>query len=307
MKSNPHAASVHDIDDRGDPILRSKRSAMRVEKEASHSAYRKNTINHAISSMGIIGESIIHDSIERMVKALGTHRSNPLTIFTRSLDQSRERNEIRGCRFRKVFFTDGTEVVKPDAFHERQRYVRLTAFIPKKDEAHPDPRIYVEQMVYRSGQEQIVLHELGFGGRIQVGVEYVFRGCGDEHLTWGKRDLLLQVQSLNQDIFDSYMQRAKYYGYDHTYCIYVNRHMASNGVNHKLPILDKRTKSPCNISFDPDDLQTLLKAKGIIKLNSEAPSTKEIELLKLCLRGLGDCTEDGMASGDLHIRIIYKP
>ncbi|OGM48263.1 hypothetical protein ABOM_002110 [Aspergillus bombycis] len=307
MKLNPRAATVHDVDNHDNPILHSRRSAMRVKKEASPSAPRKNTLNHAIYPRVTIGESIISGPIEHMVKALGTHRSNPLTIFTRGRNESREWNEISGCQFRKVFFTDETEILKPDAVYERQQSVRLTAFIPKKDETHPDPRIYVEQRVYRGGQEQIVLHELGFGGRIQVGVEYVFAGCGDEHVNWGKRDLLLQVQSLDQDVFDSYMHQAKYYGYDHTYCIYVNRHMVSNGVNHRLPILDQSRRSPCNICFDPDDLQALLKAKGVMPSNSEVPSTTEIELLKLRLRGLGDCTEDGMASGDLHIRIIYKP
>ncbi|KAE8361120.1 hypothetical protein BDV27DRAFT_148095 [Aspergillus caelatus] len=307
MKSKPHPTTVQDGNDHGNPLLHNKRSANRVEKERSPSGYQKNTANHAIYPRVRIGESIISGPIEHMVKAFPKARSNPLTIFTRSLDQSPERNEISGCRFRKVFFTDDTEVLKPDAAYERQRYVRLTVFIPKKDETHPDPRVFVEQKVYRDRQDRIVLHELGFGGRIQVGAEYVFAGCGDEHLEWGKRDLLLQVQSLDQDIFDSYMQRAKYYGYDHAYCVYVNRHMVSNGLNHKLPIVDQRTRSPSSICFEPGDLQTLLKAKGVMQSNCETPPTKEIELLKLRLRGLGSCTEDGMASGDFHIRIIYKP
>lgn len=102
------------------------------------------------------------------------------------------------------------------------------------------------------------------------------------------------------------MNRAKFYGYDHTDCICVNRHMLSNAVSHRLPILD-HGRLPCNISFDPDDLQTLLMAKGVMQLNSEATPRKEIELPKLRLQGLGDSTEDGMASGDLHIHIIYKP
>lgn len=121
------------------------------------------------------------------------------------------------------------------------------------------------------------------------------------------RVFIYSIKQLDQDIFDSYMQRAKYYGYDLTYCVYVNRHMVSNGLNHKLPIVDQRTRSPSNICFEPDDLQTLLKAKGVMQVNCETPLTKEIELLKLRLRGLGNCTEDSMAAGDLHIRIIYRP
>lgn len=105
MKLDPRAATVHDVDDHDNPILHSKRSATRVKKETSPSAMRKSTVNHAIPPRGIIGESIISGPIEHMVKALGTHRSNPLTIFTRGQDQSREWNEIGGCRFRKVFFT----------------------------------------------------------------------------------------------------------------------------------------------------------------------------------------------------------
>lgn len=116
MKSKPHPATIQDVNDHGDPLLHSKRSTNRVEKERSPSRYHKNTVNHAIYPRVRIGESIISGPIERMVKAFSRARSNPLTIFTRSLHQSPELNEISGCRFRKVFFTGRPPPYSPSYF-----------------------------------------------------------------------------------------------------------------------------------------------------------------------------------------------
>lgn len=92
---------------------------------------------------------------------------------------------------------DETEILNPDAIYDRGRYVRLTAFIAEKEETHPDPRIYVEQRVYQGNQEMIMIHELIFGGMIQVGIEYVFTACGDEDVHLGKRDLRLTIKSVS--------------------------------------------------------------------------------------------------------------
>jgi uncharacterized protein YjhX (UPF0386 family) len=60
-----------------------------------------------------------------------------------------------------------------------------------------DPKIYVEQRVYEGRRDRIIVHELAFGGRIQVDKEYVFRACGDEDIVLGKRDLRLRIVSVS--------------------------------------------------------------------------------------------------------------
>jgi hypothetical protein len=92
---------------------------------------------------------------------------------------------------------DDTEVVNPNAMFERSRFVRLTVFIPEKDETHPEATLYVEQRVYEGVHEKVLIHELLFGGQIQVGIEYLFPGCGDEDPRLGKRDLRLKFQSVS--------------------------------------------------------------------------------------------------------------
>jgi hypothetical protein len=49
--------------------------------------------------------------------------------------------------------------------------------------------------------------ELHFGHKIQVGIEYVFPGCGDEHINLGKRDLRLHIQSVS---FSSASMQVRY-------------------------------------------------------------------------------------------------
>jgi hypothetical protein len=282
-----------------------------------------------------------------MVKEYSLNRDNPLTIFTRSQDQSRERNEIPGYRFRKVFFTgrkalshtavsdlssgtdailhlpDETEILNPDATYERGRYVRLTAFIAEKEETHPDPRIYVEQRVYQGNREMIIVHELIFGGTIQVGIEYVFSACGDEDIHLGKRDLRLTIKSvsgfypcvitnqtmlkppikLEQAVFDSYMHRAKYYGYDRKDTVFVGQYSLSNGLAYTIRKPGSCGESPYKVFLEADDLRALVEAK--CKMRSAIPG-EGIELLKLRFPGYGEYTEDKMDSGDLDLRIVYK-
>jgi hypothetical protein len=73
----------------------------------------------------------------------------------------------------------------------------MTVVIPKQDENHLEPIIYVEQRIYEAGEEKVVVHELNFGGKIQVDVEYVFPACGDEDVILGKRDLKVNVKSVS--------------------------------------------------------------------------------------------------------------
>lgn len=92
-------------------------------------------------------------------------------------------------------YIDDTEVLDPRAAYERSQYVRLTIFIPEADKYHADPKIYVEQQVYRGSQKKILIHELLLG-EVKLGVDYVFLGCGDEDINGTKRALRLQIQSV---------------------------------------------------------------------------------------------------------------
>lgn len=51
--------------------------------------------------------------------------------------------------------------------------------------------------MFQFGQEKIVVHELKFKGKVQVEKEYLFKGCGDEDLNLGKRDLRLKIQTVS--------------------------------------------------------------------------------------------------------------
>ncbi|RLL98417.1 hypothetical protein CFD26_107124 [Aspergillus turcosus] len=304
MKTAPEPATIHDVDEDDNILLHSKRSATRVMKGTSTSPPRSQSrIASRAPRKCIFGKSICRGPIEKMVKEYSLNRDNPLTIFTRSQDQTRERNEIPGYRFRKVFFTDETEILNPDATYDRGRYVRLTAFITENDEAHPDPRIYVEQRVYQGNRETIMIHELIFGGTIQVGIEYVFTACGDEDIHLGKRDLRLTIKSLQQDVFNTYIHRAKYYGYDRKDTVVVSQYSLSNGLAYTIRKPGSCGESLYKVFLEADDLRALVEAK--CKMQSAIPG-EGVELLKLRFPGYGEYTEDKMASGDLDLRILYK-
>lgn len=87
---------------------------------------------------------------------------------------------------------DETEVLQFNRSLQRNQYVGLTAFITENDRNNT-PRIYVEQSVIQNGHEKIMIHELTFGGPIQTDIEYIFRGIGDEHPVFGKRDLKVRL------------------------------------------------------------------------------------------------------------------
>lgn len=55
----------------------------------------------------------------------------------------------------------------------------------------------MEQSIKRGGHEKIIIHELAFGGQIQTDVDYVFRGIGDEHPEFGKRDLRVRIRCVS--------------------------------------------------------------------------------------------------------------
>ncbi|THC89672.1 hypothetical protein EYZ11_010883 [Aspergillus tanneri] len=280
MKS-PQPATVYDVDEDDNPILQSTISATRMTPTTPNSSpYSSRTRSSPPTPQKcIFGKSICRGPIEEMVKVC-KQDPHPFTIFTRSPDTSLERNEIQGYQFRKVFFRDENEILNPEAIYDRGRDVRLTAFISKKDEGHPDPRIYVEQRIYEGRQEKIMGHELVFGGKIQFDVEYVFPACGDE-----KRDLRLQIKSLEQELFHSYMRHAKYYGYDVIDHVEIHGDQIAQGLTY--PLQHNKVKVPNQICLNAEDLQILLDAKR----NKLSPGGvlygEEIELLQLHFTGLG--------------------
>ncbi|KAE8387785.1 hypothetical protein BDV23DRAFT_160524 [Aspergillus alliaceus] len=306
MGSSPRLATVYDLDENDNPILHSKRTASRVSKATSNSQFQSRGKGSRSTSQGcIFGKLSCKGPLKEMVAAYSRGREHPLTIFTRSQDISRERNEVPGYPFRKIVFTDGTEILNPDAMYDRGRFVCLTAFIPKKEENCADPRIYVEQRVYEGGQEKIMVLELDLGGRVQIDMEYVFPGCGDEHINLGKRDLRLRIRSLEQEVFDSYMLRANYYGYDTNDYVYLNRQTISHGLSY-APRSNGEVV-PYKLCIGAQDLRILLDAKRKNQLPAGSFLLDRIELLELRFTGLGERTGDNTYAGDLFVRVMYSP
>ncbi|OGE48209.1 hypothetical protein PENARI_c031G09583 [Penicillium arizonense] len=299
MRSKPRPATVHDLDASDNPILHTRKSA-KIDRKKSSKPSRKQTkqMNEGISDC-IIGESIYKGSIAELVECRGQNTGIPLTIFTRSQDTSPERNEVLGYKFRKVFVSDDPNILDANA-----TYAPITVFIAKPDEEQCDPSIYVEQRVFQCGQEKIVVHELKFKGKVQVEKEYLFKGCGDEDLNLGKRDLRLKIQTLEQHIFNSYMQRASYYGYDIKDCIWLNEHTICSGLAHTVQRCDGLP--PYQISFNPEDLEILLDAKLKRPTLTSDASGEGLELLRLRFKGQGKHTEDNGHAGDLFLRVMYK-
>ncbi|KAH8698648.1 hypothetical protein BGW36DRAFT_376546 [Talaromyces proteolyticus] len=295
MKQSPRPATVEVIEDNDTPVLHSKRSASRVTKGASTTRSppqpKKNT-RMAWSQGSILGQSRCLGPIEEMMKA-----------------HSRERNEIQGYRYRKIFFMDDTEVLNTKGTYDSLQDVRMTVVMPKKDEDHSEPIIYVEQRIYQAGQEKFVVHELNFGARIQVDVEYVFPACGDEDVNLGKRDLIVTVKSLDQESFNDFLPRgANHYGYDRQETVLIDQYKLRNGLTHWLRRDQKRGETKVAITFNKEDLQDLLHVKRERQLSSGGVADSEnIELFKLSFPGLGDQAEDGGGHGELHLQIIYGP
>lgn len=98
MKQSPKPATVQDIDDNDNPVLHTKLSATRVTKDASTDTRMAWPQEH------ILGQSRCLGPIEEALKTHSLNRDNIFTIFSQSQDRSRERNEIQGYQYRKVFF-----------------------------------------------------------------------------------------------------------------------------------------------------------------------------------------------------------
>lgn len=108
MKSPPQPATVHELDRYGDPVLHSMASATRdrVTKRNSR-PYSLNRARYKSEKAQdcIRGESTRSGSLNEMVMACGQDPKFPMTIFSARQDTDSERNEVPGCRFRKVSFS----------------------------------------------------------------------------------------------------------------------------------------------------------------------------------------------------------
>ncbi|KAF3392078.1 hypothetical protein DPV78_010595 [Talaromyces pinophilus] len=304
-------ATVQEVDHNDHPILHSTKSAQRIAKANSGSTLPQRTrmpyafnFERQAPTAVIYGECISSMPINEMEKIYQTYgRGVPMTIYTRSQDRSCERNEVPGCKFRKIFGTDEGEVIETT---QQNQFVGLTAFIPERDKTVPDPKIYVEQSMIRDGQEEILIHELTFGGQVQTGIDYIFRGIGDEHPDFGKRDLKVRLLSVNDESFETYMSGAGYYGYDRTEYAITNREMLDRGQAYSLKKSSWGNDSyQHTVTFDPADFRILLNAKREKEKEKNQGVSSELELFKLCMHK-AFLSEDGRAVGDLNLRVVYK-
>ncbi|KAL5041614.1 hypothetical protein BDW71DRAFT_191512 [Aspergillus fruticulosus] len=337
MKVSPQPASVHDVNEHDDPILHTKRSATRVAKRPRHSdpgprlASSKYGNDHK-SQAGrktkaeaqprlIIGKSCCHGPIETLVT---TYKGKaPLTIFSMSKDESEQSNEIEGACFRKIFLTDETEILNPTATYETQRCVKLVILISHADEIYENPMIFVEQRLLARGssaqrqtqtQAQTIAHELMFGKIVQLGVQYLFPGCGDEDPTLGKRDLFVRFQSLDESVFSQYINRARWYRYDVHECVQIEDKMLETGVEYIIPAPTGTGAGLCIGFLEGTELRSLLKLKKTIP-QPQPPSSRygrrhsieEVELIRLSFRGRGKWTEEPQHRGDLILHFVYCP
>ncbi|KAJ5280037.1 hypothetical protein N7478_005409 [Penicillium angulare] len=296
---SPSPATVYDLGLNGDPIESTKRSAAR--KSFGSYSWSGSTPSRPSSPTFIEGRPAVSGSVEKIVKQFSREfLRTPLTIFTSGSDKSVEHNEIPECQFRKVFFTDDTSVVDPTAVSDMERYVRMTVFISKSDEGFENPKIFVEQQVFRSGCKCIVAHVLAFNGKIKCDVDYRFPDCGDEIQPGRPRDLILRVKSLDGSIFDSRMANASYYGYDMKRSAYVDEESISRGLD--LPWEDA---SPILANhFTGEHLKMLLntQSKKVVPVGGRR---KGKQLFYLNLLGFGRRAGDGSYVGDLQLEVVY--
>ncbi|KAJ5161427.1 hypothetical protein N7492_006819 [Penicillium capsulatum] len=309
MRSPPQPATVHELNEDGSPMLHTKVSATR------NRVTRRNATPYSLNRAQqrprraldcIVGKSIRSGSLHEMVKNPGQNSAVPMIIFSRHQDTDSERNKIPGCRFRKVSFLDETEVLNSSAVaDDSQRCMGLTAFITKIDEDHPYPKIYVEQRVYEGMHDTIIVHELAFGGRIQIDKEYLFPGCGDEDPILGKRDLKLRIVSLEQESWANYLRgHTTLYGYDIKDYVYLDEGSIYKDLPHT--VWRNPSKASYKISLNAKDMQILLKAKQGSRDTASVLSSEGIELLRLRFPGQGHPTEDNLSTGDLIVHIIYR-
>ncbi|CBF84381.1 predicted protein [Aspergillus nidulans FGSC A4] len=144
--------------------------------------------------------------------------------------------------------------------------VKLVILISHADEIYENPTIFAEQRMYGRGssvqhqtqtQTQTVAHELMFGKVVQLGVEYLFPGCGDKDPTLGKRDLFVRFQS-------SVYQPRKMVRYDVHESVRIEDKTLETGVEYLIPSPTETGAGSCIGFLDGTELRSLLKAKNPI-------------------------------------------
>lgn len=111
---------------------------------------------------------------------------------------------------------------------------------------------------------------------------------------------------LEQESFNSYLQgHTTYYGYDIIDNVFLDKDSISRDLPHTV-WRDTR-EGPYKIFLNGKDLQILLEAKQENREKVDVLSGKDIELLRLRFAGQGHPTEDKVNSGDLHVRVVYRP
>lgn len=115
MKTKAQPATVQELDQNDHPVLHSTQSAKTRIAKATNSdstlSQRKRTpyafrYERKTPTTAIYGECSISMPIDGMAKLYQTYKKGvPMTIYTRSQDRSRDRNEVPGCKFRKIFGT----------------------------------------------------------------------------------------------------------------------------------------------------------------------------------------------------------
>ncbi|KUL82765.1 hypothetical protein ZTR_10894 [Talaromyces verruculosus] len=281
MKTKAQPATVQEVDHNDHPILHSTKSAKRISKANSGSTLPQRT---------------------RMPYAFNFERQTPTAVIYGEF----KIEAVNEMRFRDVNFGKYLAQVDMDLDAWQVTFVGLTAFIRENDKKFPDPKIYVEQSMIRDGHEEILIHELTFGGQVQTGIDYIFRGIGDEHPDFGKRDLKVRLLSVNDESFDTYMTGAGYYGYDRTEYAIMNREMLDRGQAYSLKKSSWGNDSyQHSVTFDPADVRILLNAKREKEKEKNQGVSSELELFNLCMHKALP-SEDGTAVGDLNLRVVYK-
>lgn len=119
MKVKGRPATVEELDHKSHPILHTLKATNRITKQKSsaQSLRKERVMSNGVgggytarekspAANFLYGKCNLSLLIEQMAKLYKSYnRNNPLTIFSRNQDRSRERNDVPGCKFRKVFVT----------------------------------------------------------------------------------------------------------------------------------------------------------------------------------------------------------
>lgn len=119
---------------------------------------------------------------------------------------------------------------------------------------------------------------------------------------------MITMLKLDQENFGYFLRRGiKHYGYGRQDTLVLDQYKLRHGLTN-WQFRDQNGETVGGITFNKEDLQDLLLVKRERQLLNGGSSDREnIELLKLSLQGLGEKTEVGGLSGDLHLRIVYTP